>query len=1217
MIMKKNNDNVLADIDDVLKPSTNKHYKFHYNPFEEDPANGLRTPGHHKHKSPSSSIASSPSSSSPNGYSRNTFSSPPSSPSGMMKALPTITEPIDNIRQKIKEAVHTALWTVKMQDEYTDFMTKLKESIKKSPDKIPPRCIVCTLPYGTCVHTEEWLKEEHPEFVLPSGVFEDTVKKSAIESEIDDVLGLIEHAELKVDTKPLDNDIDIDSSRWVIHEPRRSDKIGDTYISLFTPSPRGWHTTVEMLDDRLVVVFGGFRFKKTEIPQPFGGATMYEDVEYLSDLLVYDRENASWHAMKGNGKGVGLDARSDAINPPARYGHVATALDDRRMLIFGGRGVGGKLLKDTWIYDCQTDSWSNIPFDPLRPGPTARIFASMAADAQVAFMFGGTDGMDNYGDVWIFKAKKHEMFWERAVIVGSCPSPRYGHRLVFIEPGKMAVLGGCSVSPQSEVAGSALTLAETKNLLNISEELQSSYRGEGFVAHASSLAYDASISEGEKGLRSLYKGAGSISNSIYTVEVNTRAKEKELVDTWYVAQASKITKRQKAKHPDANLDVIFLNTRDLTWKAQVYPPIKGDIPSCRMHFGSFSIGHYIFLCGGTAPTCKHHKPVEEEFSRLYALDLLTMKWFQPHPVNSAEMYEIPLQIAESDVIRSSHKVKDEKLRALSLNARNGMTVELAEAEAVLNVCKWRFKTLEKEKENSQSSPLARWGATFTKFGQRAFYLGGWGHNAIIGKNGIFELDLEHELEKRRREIEDFRAKLERDKTMQDGLENMSNMQSAYELRALIMAEKMNEAREKRQMAFEEILSTVPPLSIPAPIRFVKANSNTIWVEWDRVKKNADNYPVNPDSITYYLYVRNGYRHLRKEDRVLVTPKATKFVIPQHRDDDSTQPGGDDNDSMDDEFTKESNADKEPEVPVCAYRTGGYSGEIIRCHRDGKFDVAYDDGSMEKKVNRSRISLENPFGNFTGCYFDQNGTHISMKNSDYIREGMAIIVKNRIRKKLRRKQKTLEKLQALNPDFVSVKEQLEVKRQNNHKVDKKSKIKDSESNEDKSSDEESENEDLRASDEIMDDLQRIKHGGLSSFRDALEGEVTVKPSAEWELLYVGNDNSYACVGLVPDDIIENEPNIMVAAEFFLQTHGADFPPYERSNLSPAVVFNTEKPGSLLPENFSMTSYSDMKPTQKISKLKKEVISAMINDKHLVQIEKQNNSVTSEGINSDFI
>lgn len=1202
--MKKNNDNILDDIDDVLKPSSSsKYFKLNYDPFAEDEPTIIHTPGHHKHsKSPGSSPTYSP------GGRSNTFS-PPSSPSSI-KTLPTISEPIDNIRQKIKDAVHTALWTVKMQEEYNDFMIKLKQSISKSPDKIPPRCIVCTLPYGTCIHTHEWLKEEHPEFILPTGIFQETVKKSAVETEIDDVLGLIENAELKVDTKPLDNDIDIDGSLWVIHEPRRSDKIGDSYISLFTPSPRGWHTTVDMLDDRLVVVYGGFRFKKSEVPQPFSGATIHEDVDYLSDLLIYDRENSSWHAMKGNGKGVGLDIRTDSITPPARYGHVAAALDDRRMLLFGGRGAGGKLLKDTWIYDCETDCWSNIPHDPLRPGPTPRIFSSMAVDNQIAFMFGGTDGMDNYGDVWIFKAKPYEMFWERAVVVGSCPSPRYGHRLVFIEPGRMAVLGGCSVSPQSEVTGSALSLAETKNLLNISEELQSSYRGEGFVAHASSLAYDASISEGEKGLRTLYKEGGSISNSIYTVEVNTRAKEKELVDTWYVAQASKITKRQKAKHPDMNLDIIFLNTRDLTWKAQIYPSIKGDIPSSRMHFGSFSIGHYIFLCGGTAPTCKHHKPVDDEFSKLYALDLLTMKWFQPHPVNSAEMYEIPLQIAESDVIRSAHKVEDEKLRALSLKARNGMTVELAEAEAVLNVCKWRLKTLEKEKENSQSAPLARWGATFTKFGQRAFFLGGWGHNAIIGKNGIFELDLEHELEKRRREIEDFRAKLERDKSTQEGLENIGNMQSAYELRALILAEKMNEARERRQMAYEEILSTVPPLSIPTPVRFIKANSNTIWVEWDRIKKNADNYPVNPNSITYYLYVKKGYRHLRKEDRVLVTPKATKFEILQHHNDDSTKVT-EDNDSIEDEFTKTTDKGDEPEIPVIAYRSGGYQGEIVKCHRDGKFDVAYDDGSMEKKVTRSRISLENPFGNFTGRYFD--GTHISMKNSDYIRDGMAIIVKNRIRKKLRIKQKTLEKLQELNPAFVSVKEHLEAKRQDSVKDTKRSKQKSE--NGDKS-DEDSDSEDLRSSDGIMEDLQRVKNGGLGSFRDASEGDVTVKPGPEWELLYAGNDNSYACIGLVPDDVIENEPNIMVAAEFVVQTHGADFPPYERSNLSPAVLFNTEKPGSLLPESFGVT-FSDNKPSQKVSKLKKEVISAMINDKHLIHIEKQNNHCTSEGRSNDFL
>jgi hypothetical protein len=138
--MKKNNDNVLSDIDDVLNTSSSSrnHFKLHYNPFEEDPYSGPRTPGHHKHSTKSSSPSSSPSKSSinspysPNGYGRGTFASPPNSP-GLIKSqsLPTISEPIDNIRMKIKEAVHTALWTEKMQEEYNSFMTKLKESINK------------------------------------------------------------------------------------------------------------------------------------------------------------------------------------------------------------------------------------------------------------------------------------------------------------------------------------------------------------------------------------------------------------------------------------------------------------------------------------------------------------------------------------------------------------------------------------------------------------------------------------------------------------------------------------------------------------------------------------------------------------------------------------------------------------------------------------------------------------------------------------------------------------------------------------------------------------------------------------------------------------------------------------------------------------------------------------------------------------------------------
>ena len=38
-------------------------------------------------------------------------------------------------------------------------------------------------------------------------------------------------------------------------------------------------------------------------------------------------------------------------------GHVAAALDDNRMFVFGGRGVGGRILNDSWIYHYDKDRY--------------------------------------------------------------------------------------------------------------------------------------------------------------------------------------------------------------------------------------------------------------------------------------------------------------------------------------------------------------------------------------------------------------------------------------------------------------------------------------------------------------------------------------------------------------------------------------------------------------------------------------------------------------------------------------------------------------------------------------------------------------------------------------------------------------------------------------------------------------------------------------------
>jgi hypothetical protein len=44
----------------------------------------------------------------------------------------------------------------------------------------------------------------------------------------------------------------------------------------------------------------------------------------------------------------------------------------------------------------------------------------------------GTDGLDNFGDLWVFRGSESILRWERLVAVGLPPCPRYGHQMVLL-----------------------------------------------------------------------------------------------------------------------------------------------------------------------------------------------------------------------------------------------------------------------------------------------------------------------------------------------------------------------------------------------------------------------------------------------------------------------------------------------------------------------------------------------------------------------------------------------------------------------------------------------------------------------------------------------------------------------------------------------------------------------------------------------------------------
>ena len=86
-------------------------------------------------------------------------------------------EPHTFIRSKIKEQVSDVVWLDQLRQNILD----MEEKKKTFADD---RCIVCTLPYGTCNHTrEEWLEKKHPEFKIAR-------TKDEVDQELEDMMAV-------------------------------------------------------------------------------------------------------------------------------------------------------------------------------------------------------------------------------------------------------------------------------------------------------------------------------------------------------------------------------------------------------------------------------------------------------------------------------------------------------------------------------------------------------------------------------------------------------------------------------------------------------------------------------------------------------------------------------------------------------------------------------------------------------------------------------------------------------------------------------------------------------------------------------------------------------------------------------------------------------------------------------------------------------------------
>jgi hypothetical protein len=263
------------------------------------------------------------------------------------------------------------------------------------------------------------------------------------------------------------------------------------------------------------------------------------------------------------------------------------------------------------------------------------------------------------------------------------------------------------------------------------------------------------------------------------------------------------------------------------------------------------------------------RPVDREYTRLYIFDSQQLTWSQQSTSASRETMAEPIHMAAMEIARCQELVDLEHRRGMMLGAPGGLTVELLEARKVLEVSKWRRDMLIAERDSMVAAPQPRWGLNAVALGRRVLFYGGWLPSRAAGQNETLVLDVEDDLERLRRLEDEFQARIAMERLERDVHGMGMDLQSAYELRMILAAEREREEKERKKMEICDILSRLPELTKPAKVRFVKSNEHTIWVEWSPVLKDAYGKPVT--NVEYILSVSGGYIPLGVGDRVKVVP----------------------------------------------------------------------------------------------------------------------------------------------------------------------------------------------------------------------------------------------------------------------------------------------------------------------------------------------------------
>eukprot|EP00246_Nothoceros_aenigmaticus_P018355 TRINITY_DN956_c0_g1_i1.p1 TRINITY_DN956_c0_g1~~TRINITY_DN956_c0_g1_i1.p1 ORF type:complete len:491 (+),score=48.00 TRINITY_DN956_c0_g1_i1:210-1682(+) len=213
---------------------------------------------------------------------------------------------------------------------------------------------------------------------------------------------------------------------WVANLPE------DPAVGLFwnlagsgAPSGRFGHSC-NVVGDSLVM-FGGINDKASR----------------HNDTWVFTSSNAFGSEERFSGQLLDV-----AVAPPARGAHAACCPGDGKLVVFGGIGSDGVRLSDTWILDSMNGHplWHQLT-TPVSPAPRSGHSLTWIGGKRMVLFGGRGVGFDVMNDVWLLDLEVEWPTWVELCPTdpqphSDLPAARAGHSATNIFGGRVLVFGG-------------------------------------------------------------------------------------------------------------------------------------------------------------------------------------------------------------------------------------------------------------------------------------------------------------------------------------------------------------------------------------------------------------------------------------------------------------------------------------------------------------------------------------------------------------------------------------------------------------------------------------------------------------------------------------------------------------------------------------------------------------------------------------------------------